>query len=160
MSLGLGRTDTRSMLLLIHSLPTTIANMQMPQITHLDGMADECHRIDRLIKAIVPSLVPDYQALLDQKTIIENSMKSTENAFEVCVTDAYFEGSCGINTDPIYDAIEARLNEFNLQAEIDRRAAAMSAAMEAEVARCAAAMNPTLPAPAAADMDTWRLTLI
>jgi hypothetical protein len=124
---------------------TTIANMNMPQITRLDGIAHECNRSDKLIKALVHSLVPNYQVLLDQKTAIENSMKSIEDAFEVGITDAYFNGARGINTDPIYDAIETRLNELTEEDAAERR----RADMEAEVARRTAAAA----AAPAADME-------
>ena len=54
---------------------------------------------------------------------------------EVGITDAYFHGARGVNTDPIYESIETRLNELNIEAEVARRGAAAH------------------PVPGAADID-------
>ena len=121
-----------------HFVQTTIASMPMPQITNLNTVANECTRSDKLIKALVPLLVPDYQVLLNQKTAIENSLKAIEDAFDVGVTDAYFHGAGGVNIDPIYDAIEERLNVLTEEAAAER----LRVNIEAEVARRAAAPVP------------------
>jgi hypothetical protein len=107
-------------------IQTRIDSMNLAQITALDDVAQECKRSPTLMKAITPVFIPEYKQLELQKVAIENSLAAIQEAMELTMTQAYWKDTCGLDTNPFYDAVSERRSALELEAEVSRRVAAVA----------------------------------
>ena len=135
----------------------TLANLNLQQLDALNNDCKDITRNDRVGQAIITHLVPQLTQLEAEKERISNSIQALKDSFEIAMVENYFQGNA-MDTEPLYDALETRLNNER-DAERNRQQQAQMQQMQAQLAAQQqqqaqlAAQAAQAPAQAPADTD-------
>ena len=128
------------------ALATTLGNagytvnaiMQMQTMEQLHALeaAADVTRADRTPEAVDEILVPQLRILKQQKADLEKAISALEHSYNLGFNEAFYTDN-GLNTTPMWDAIETRKGQIQnavVEAEVQRR-------MQAQQQAAAAAAN-------------------
>ena len=117
---------------------TVNAIMQLQTMEQLQALetAADVTRVDRTPDAINHILVPQLGVLNQQKADLEKAITALEHSYNLGFNEAFYTDN-GLNTDPMWAAIEARKEQIQnamVEAEVQRRMQAHNAAAAAAAA--------------------------